>query len=322
MYSWKRHTHIGCLTVAVVAGALLLWTMPVLADCGSIPYRTPYDRDPEVVEAVAARSRSPVRFDPTGVVVYEPGQRAIILWNGHEEILLLSTDIRTSQDVSILEVIPLPSEPQVRRGDFDSFKKMNARLADRKVWYVSVLGGLRPISPAATITFHEKMGAHDIAVANVLDKDRFVGWVMGFLAGKGVANPQIRPEFVQIIGSYLDRGFTWFVFDTIKTADRLQSRQPIEYRFQSDSVFYPIEISSLETGRTTIDLTVVTKSRLTSFSNIRFASRKTVGARVTPRDLDRVSPGWTKFMNASQLSVDRVQIKGDIRYLTTDFVAR
>jgi hypothetical protein len=322
MYSRKQLAHIGCLTVAAVASAMIVGSMPVPADCGSIPYRTPYDRDPGVVEAVATRSRSPVRFDPTGIVVYEPGQRAIILWNGYEEILLLSTDIRTSQDVSILEVIPFPAEPQVRLSDFDSFKKMNALLADRKAWYVSVLGGMRPIPAPATITFHEKMGAHDIAVVNVLDKDRFVGWVMGFLAGKSAVNPQIRPEFVQIIGNYLDRGFTWFVFDTIETADRLQSRQPIEYRFRSDSVFYPIEISSLETGRTTIDLTVVTKSRLTSFSSIRFASRKTVGSRVTPRDLDRVSPGWTQFMNASRLSVDRVQVKGDIRYLTTDFVAR
>jgi len=322
MYTRKRHAHSGCLTVAVLAGVLMLGSIPVLGDCGSIPYRTPNDRDAGVVETVATRSRPTVRFDPTDVVVYEPGQRAIILWNGYEEILLLSTDIRTSQDVSILEVIPFPSEPQVRRGDFDSFKKMNALLVDRKVWYVSVLGGLRALSPPATVTFHEKMGAHDIAVVNVLDKDRFVGWVMGFLASKSAVNPQIRPEFVRIIGNYLDRGFTWFVFDTIETTDRVQTRQPIEYRFQSDSVFYPIEISSLETGRTTIDLTVVTKSRLTSFTSIRFASRKHVDARVTPRDLDRVSPGWAKFMDASQIAVDRVQIKGDIRYLTTDFVAR
>ncbi len=322
MYSRKRHAHIGCLAAAVVAGTMLLGTMPALADCGSIPYRSPYDGDPGVVEAVAARPRLPVRFDPADIVVYEPGQRAIILWNGYEQILLLSTDIRSSEDVSILEVIPFPSEPRVRLGDFDSFKKMNALLLDRKVWYVSVLGGVRDIDSAATITFHETMGAHDIAVVNVLDKDRFVEWVMHFLAGKSAVNPQIRPEFVQIIGNYLDRGFTWFVFDTIKTTDRLKSRQPVEYRFQSDSVFYPIEISSLETGRTTIDLIVVTKSRLTSFSDIRFASQETVGARVTPRGLDRVSPGWAEFMNGSRLSVERIQIKGDIRYLTTDFVAR
>ena len=40
------------------------------------------------------------------VSVYGPGQKAIIAWNGDEEILILSTDVRADSDSKVLEILP------------------------------------------------------------------------------------------------------------------------------------------------------------------------------------------------------------------------
>jgi len=45
------------------------------------------------------------------VSVCEPGQKAIIAWNGTTEILILSTDIFASSVAKVLEILPLPSNP-------------------------------------------------------------------------------------------------------------------------------------------------------------------------------------------------------------------
>ncbi len=70
--------------------------------------------------------------------VFEPNQRAMIAWNGDEQILLLTTDIYASESTMVLEVLPLPSEPEVKEGDTETFSKAIAlinrqmRLAQRK----------------------------------------------------------------------------------------------------------------------------------------------------------------------------------------------
>ena len=53
----------------------------------------------------------PVTSKPN-VSIYEPGQKAIIAWNGTEEMLILSTDVNASEDTLALRILPLPSEPK------------------------------------------------------------------------------------------------------------------------------------------------------------------------------------------------------------------
>ncbi|MBI5095258.1 MAG: hypothetical protein HZB26_22840 [Candidatus Hydrogenedentes bacterium] len=231
------------------------------ADCGSIPYSSPLELMGGMTILKTEKGITDVRFDPMDVVVFEPGQRAIILWNGREEILLLSTDIKTNRAVSLLEVIPLPGEPAVRLGDFDWFMTMQRLLIDKSMWRVASGGGVagvRAPERAAEITFHKKMGVHDISVAHVLNRDGFTGWVEEFMTAKKAVNPKVDPAFAGIIGNYLERGTQWFVFDSLQADNQLQSRQPVEYRFKTDHLYYPLEISSRESGKTNIDLLVVT----------------------------------------------------------------
>jgi hypothetical protein len=45
------------------------------------------------------------------VNIYGPGQKAIVAWNGEVERLILSTDVYASASSTVLEFLPLPSQP-------------------------------------------------------------------------------------------------------------------------------------------------------------------------------------------------------------------
>jgi hypothetical protein len=66
--------------------------------------------------------RGAIPFQPE-VTIFEPTQRALIAWNGEEEILLLSTDLRASRTTKVLEVMPFLAEPRVAKGDVAVFQQ-------------------------------------------------------------------------------------------------------------------------------------------------------------------------------------------------------
>ena len=61
-----------------------------------------------VLSTICYADRGSIPFEREAKV-FEPTQRALIAWDGKEEILLLSTDMSTSQPTKVLEILPLPS---------------------------------------------------------------------------------------------------------------------------------------------------------------------------------------------------------------------
>ncbi|HEX69282.1 MAG TPA: hypothetical protein ENG10_03190, partial [Candidatus Bathyarchaeota archaeon] len=105
------------------------------------------------------------------VSVYEPGQKAIIAWNGTEEILVLSTDVNASEDTLALRILPLPSNPKaIEKANFTSFSAIQEILRRHapSVFSINSTVELLPQAEAmldnVVITFHEKIGVHDIIV--------------------------------------------------------------------------------------------------------------------------------------------------------------
>ena len=312
----------GFLVMALVASLL---GSAVWADCGSVPFRSPLSVKRLLALELLPDGQKNVKFDPLDVVVYEPGQRGIILWNGEEQILLLSTELRTSVPTSLLEVIPFPTEPTVRLGDFATFEKMQRLVMEKSMWKVASGGGVpsaQAIEDAARITFYEKMGAHDLTVVNVLNADYFQQWVERFLRDQGTETVAIEPEFLQVIGNYVARGYRWFVFDTIDVAGDVRSHEPVEFRFRTDQLYYPLEISTREHGKTKVDLLLVTPEPLKGFDELTFAVRKEKSLSLTHEELLTVSEDWAGFMKSPDMAMQRVNIKGNIRKMKTDFILR
>ena len=232
--------------VIALAWAGVLAARVAWADCGSIPFKPWVD-------------------------IFEPNQRAVIAFNGREEILLLSTDLRASEPTKVLEVVPFPTEPKVTQGDVEVFRKatgvINSMLSARKGGGFGGMGGmgmggagggaLAP-PPAGDVTFQERIGAHDISVIQVLKPARFVDWVEEHLKQAGVDNPTISPPIRAVVQQYLRDGFRWFAFNVVDLGEQTVTKDAIQYRFSTRWLYYPLRITRTEKGLTSIRLVLLT----------------------------------------------------------------
>ncbi len=205
------------------------------------------------------------------VTIFEPNQRAMICWNGKEEILLLSTDLQASDSTMVLEILPLPSEPKVKKGDLETFRRA-ANFINQRIHASRRNNGEKSESsvvlPPAELTFHEKIGAHDISVVHLTEAGGFVDWVENYLKTIGYTNKIISDTHKGLIAEYISEGFVWFVFDVITLNVQKNTLEPIQYRFTTDRLFYPLKITRLNTGSTTIELLVLTPRLLSNFTGL------------------------------------------------------
>lgn len=218
----------------------LLLAGPSAADMGSIPFR------------------------PTAKVL-EPNQRALIACNGEEQILILTTDLQADQDTKVLEIMPCPSEPTVTKTDADVFKKATDMINRKQP---RTLGGLHPKGaasfgsvesvPAGTVTFHQRIGAHDVSTTHVEKPEGFVQWAHDYLMTQGVDNPTIPPALAGVIGDYIRENFTWFVFDVVSLSKEPVTKEALQFRFKTEFLFYPMRITRAEHGDTTVTLLILT----------------------------------------------------------------
>lgn len=281
--------------------------------------------------APAARAdRGSIPFDPS-VRIFEPNQRAMIAWNGTEEILLLSTDLRASGPTKVLEVIPLPSEPKVTEGDVEVFRKAT-ELINRKLAVPMALGyGAKSRTegdrgqPAAELTFHEKIGAHDISVIHVLDRQGFIRWVNDYLKRAGVDNPTIPAPLRGVIAEYLLDDYKWFVFDVIELGQKTVTNDAIQYRFRSTCVYYPLRITRTEEGRTTIRLLILTPRLLSNFpglpvSRVQLAHQP---VSITSPELRSLNEDMDALLgHRSEMKLRIWNIEGRLSEFEEDLIAR
>jgi len=285
---------------------VLLGPAPLFADGGSIPFNR-------------------------RVQVFEPNQRAMIAWNGVEEILLLSTDMRVSEATRVLEVLPLPSEPKVKKGDVETFRKANT-LIDSKIPKAPVRarggggrGGAGGARPAGEVTFHKKIGAHDISVTHVLDTEGFIEWVEKYLRSAGVENPAIPPTLNKAIGGYLGEGFTWFVFYAVSLEEVLRTGEAIQFQFKTKFLYYPMKVTQTAVGHTTVDLLVLSPRLLDNFPGIpSYKVRlRHEPVSITSRELRSLNPDMDALLGhraAMKLRIWRLQ--GQASAFQQDLIAQ
>jgi len=294
---------------------VLLVASAAAADCGSIP------------------------FEP-GVQVFEPNQRALIAWNGKEEILILSTDLRASKPTKVLEVIPLPSEPTVKQDDVAVIGKAvdlindhlyaEALLRDRR-HQTNSLGvsgggrGPRPM-PAGKVTFHEQIGATDVSVMRVLSRKGFVAWVEKYLKSLKVKTPKIPEPLKRVVAEYLADGYTWFVFNVVSLGKDTRTKQALQYRFKSTCIYYPLRITRTEVGNTAIKLLILSDGLIgpSTFTGIPRSRVRVAHApiRLARPQLKRLHPDSWKLMGRLAAARLRIwEIKGKLSDFRQDLLA-
>lgn len=257
--------------------------------------------------------------------IFEPNQRAMIAWNGEEEILLLSTDVSASESTMVLEVLPLPAEPKVKKGALETFQKAVA-LINRKIRKPKALSreGAEIIPPGGEVTFHKKIGAHDISVTHLLNAEGFIGWVRDYLTSLGVEKDIISNEMKKLINEYIEDDFVWFVFDIVSLSKETVTNEPIQYHFQTERLFYPLKITSTGEGNTSIELLILTPRLLRNFPGL---SIKSIRLRHDPITITNAELKMLdKDMYALLGSLERLklriwEIQGDLKLFKKDLIA-
>ena len=228
----------------------------------------------------ADRGMIPISPD---VSVYEPGQKAILAWNGHEEIMVLSTDVTSSQETLVVEILPLPSKPDVEAASFQSFEEIQ-----RLIWQegmnmlmYNTEGGAR--SGSVEVIFHEEIGAHNITVVRADGTSELSSWMSSFLESSGVGDAVSLGNFGSVVEDYMDRGYRYYVLDLITFSSEERSIDPILYKFDSDFLYYPLVITSPVGGDTEITLFILTEEKIYGdYSWLQKASYITLGGTSKP----------------------------------------
>lgn len=234
-----------------------------------------------------------------GVQLFEPNQRAVIAWNGKEEILILSTDTYASKPTKVLEVLPLRNEPTIEKGDPEIFEKatrlineMNdRRRPPTRSANQAPPGAAAGAMPAGEVTQHKRIGRHDISVTHVLDEKGFFDWAEEYLRSQGADTPKIPKPIRNAVRGYLNRGFTWFVYDIVELGTTIQTNEPIQFRFKSDCVFYPLIITQTQSKIVNVQILLLTREYLWEYPEL-------------PRG--HIQVGWQHVPDAQRIAEEMV----------------
>lgn len=294
--------------VLLAVTVLIIAEQQATADCGGIPFKA-------------------------NVAVFEPDQRAVVGFNGHEEILLLSADLRVSEPTKLLQVLPLPSEPKVTKGDPQVFVKathlVNSKLLRPKAGATmggagGMGGGFGGPAPAGEVTFHEKIGSHDLTVTHVLDQRGFIAWVEEHLRKAGVENPTIPAPMKAVVAEYLRDRYQWFVFDVTDVGKEVKTKEAIQYRFATRWLYYPMRITRSEEGDTKVRLLVLSpelvRLPVLAGGNIRLAHQP---IRINAKELRSLgSDDLTGLIKGEHAMLRIWEITGRLSGFEQDILAR
>jgi len=191
----------------------------------------------------------------------EDAQKGIILSNGEEQVLILSTVLKAEISSPVLEFIPFPSEPEVFPVEGDPFGAVEKLLAEKKIGmriYGKGRNGGETVSvPSVAVTWEGKIGPHEITVIRIDDPAGFSDWVSGFFSRKNIQVEADLSGIVKIAGDYTERGYRYFVFHLVHAGPDAALVDPLAYRFASGSLYYPLKTSNIVGGNGVIDLVLL-----------------------------------------------------------------
>jgi Uncharacterized protein conserved in bacteria (DUF2330) len=196
-----------------------------------------------------------------GVEVSQESQKAIILHNAAEEVLILGTEMKANKKIEMLEFIPFPSEPTVSLATGAPFEEI-AKLIKKKglVFQFSSIGkgpGTTESAPVE-IRLSEKIGLHDVTAIKINDIGQFSTWLEDFFKSNGIQAD--KEKLSNVYGSaqdYVRRGINYFVFDRVEVSENIKFIEPLMYRFRTDKIYYPLKTSNLIGGRGAVELILV-----------------------------------------------------------------
>ena len=273
-----------------------------------------------VQQSLAVCDRCVVPVEP-GVDVYEPGQKAIIAWNGTREILILWTDIEApGGETKVLEFMPLPSEPVVEEASVTSFMMAAELLSSSfraRGYAVSEARKLGEFK--VEIVVQEVIGPHNITVVRAEEVEELVGWVEAFLKASGV---EFEPGFLEsvsgVVDHYLSMGMNYFVLDIVTVEPGGLSVKPILYSFETNRLYYPLVVSTAVEGWTDVTLFIITEGKIPRYEPFQTLASKAI----TMEELKSIDDRLVELFDSDHVWLTGLTWSGPTSELDRDLVVK
>jgi len=232
--------------------------------------------------------------------IYNPGQKVVVAWNGTVEKLILSTDLYSSKETKVLEIIPLPSKPAVEKGSYKIFTEIQRIIYGHAPPLALGKGGER----GPEIVFHERIGAHDIMVVKAHGVEELISFLRDYASREGLESLRITDKIEEIVKDYLQRGFNYWVLDLVEVGGKVRSIDPIIYTFRSDELYYPLKVSRAARGETKIIVYAITRHMISEESlptGFKIAEYRGISTRLsfplTGKELEKISSGIAEMFD-------------------------
>jgi len=249
--------------------------------------------------------------------VSEDSQKAIIFHNLDEEVLILGTDLKAEKKTGIIRFIPFPSEPAVRLAPEGSFAAAADLIKKHGLKFIWQSKGGPPSAQPVELRFNQKLGAHDIAVIKVNDASGFRKWANDFFEKKGLPRKKEYPEIEGIVDDYVRRAISWFVFDFVEVTEETRFIEPVEYRFKTNKLYYPLKTSNTFGGVGSIDLILVLPGTLFSPLESYYEGclglvnmKATTSAQTSPEELKAICSDAGTFFGERKVFVQFLKYRG------------
>ena len=279
-----------------------------------------------------------VYVSTTGVTVSEDAQKAIILHNNREEVLILGTELRADRRTPIIRFIPFPSEPEVSLAPKGVFEHLAVIVAKYKLQYVYTFRskGVNAPSRAADVEVRlsTRLGAHDLTVIKVHDAAAFRSWVNDYFRRKGWPSSPAYPKEEAVVADYVARGIDFFVLDAVEVTKDKHFVDPVVYTFKSDALYYPLRTSNTFGGKGEIELFIVSPNTLCFPGSNNFMGqfdqavgpqgqaagpclglpvKASTSAMLVPEehDLQPIYPRWAEFVGKQPVFIQSIRYVGN-----------
>jgi hypothetical protein len=207
----------------------------------------------------------------TSMDVNEPGQNALIGFDGGVERLVLSVNIKAKKTTEGFHVIPFPSMPRISLGDPSVFGRLTDHMNDHREdiiyshYHSSIDNGLIAGDDAKgsiEIVMSERIGDHLVTVIKVNDNRDFKEEIEKISAHLGIDIRSWPKGLDAILMNYTERDYVYFSIDQYEIRSDERTVDPLVFEFNTNEVFFPLRISSLFKGSGQINVAIVTPEDL------------------------------------------------------------
>jgi hypothetical protein len=197
--------------------------------------------------------------------VEESSQKAVILHNRSEELLILGTEIGATAATPIVRFIPFPAAPQVSAAPADTFDHVKAIVDKYRLSFVTrwmTKGGGSEKTQGVDVVAVARVGSHDVTTIHVGDVAAFRAWVNDYFRAHKLPTAAAYPREEAIVADYVRRGYSYFVLDRVDLGAKVRLVEPLAFQFASANLYYPLLTSNSFGGKGVIDLFVAAPTTL------------------------------------------------------------